>query len=508
MIEKEGSLPIWTGASKDPVTWGNYRYAIQGYCAMRGLGTLLLPQFKAEEIPHSEYTDKNTKLMGVLLLTTRDVAGLVVRSFADEGNGVEAWRALISRYGNDSMELRRARQIEHQRMLESTECMDRDGILDIVHTADHLFEELEKLGCPLPESYKINFLMLRIRDIAPEIYTSVAARTDISYDHCVKELKNLSAYNTAIDRANLKGIVNCYATTGKPLNYGYNSERKMEECESKGNRQERYWKAERNQCYWCLKFGHNVQQCRKRLAGQNSTRRPDGSYYKGEMKKGKGTTKKSSNKPESFIACSFHLQAEDKRHETSTGDGLWLIDSGCNQHMSPYIDDFNDITESETTCTFGNKGKVKAKGMGTVKIRMKEKSDSGYQIYSLHLTNVLHVPELSTRLISSGRLRRAGGKFTESNENGSELTLPNGKVVIPLTQRGDFIWLETVPYSENSTINTVYTPGDRDSTLATLTDWHEILGHSHSASILQLEKRGLIKIRGRKLARDFNCSIC
>ncbi len=86
--------------------------------------TLLMPHFKAKEVHDAEYMDKNTKLMGVLLQTTRDIAGLVVRPFADTGNGVEAWRALISRCGNDSTELRRARQIEYQKMLESTECME------------------------------------------------------------------------------------------------------------------------------------------------------------------------------------------------------------------------------------------------------------------------------------------------------------------------------------------------------------------------------------------------
>ncbi len=45
-------------------------------------------------------------LLGILLQTTQDVAGMVVRPFAEEGDGVGAWRALISRYGNDSVELR------------------------------------------------------------------------------------------------------------------------------------------------------------------------------------------------------------------------------------------------------------------------------------------------------------------------------------------------------------------------------------------------------------------
>ncbi len=39
-------------------------------------------------------------------------------------------------------------------------------------------------------------------------------------------------------------------------------------------------------------------------------------------------------------------------------------------------------------------------------------------------------------------------------------------------------------------------------------DWHEALGHSHPASILYLEQRGLISISGEKTLDDFNCRIC
>ncbi len=166
------------------------------------------------------------------------------------------------------------------------------------------------------------------------------------------------------------------------------------------------------------------------------------------------------------------------------------------------------ITESETICTFGNEGKIKAKGIGTVKIWTKKKSDLGYQVCNLNLTDVLYVPELSTRLISSGRLRRAGGKFAESNRNGSELTLPSGKVVIPLTQKGDFMLPETVPSPQSPDINTVYAPGGRNSASASLLDWHELLGHSHPSSILYLGQRGLIHITGEKELNKFNCRLC
>ncbi len=82
-------LPIWDGSSSDPSAWDNYRYAIQGYCAGKGLSALLRLKYphvkgEGEEKPDHDLQDK---LMGILLQTTRDVAGMVVRPFAEEGMG-------------------------------------------------------------------------------------------------------------------------------------------------------------------------------------------------------------------------------------------------------------------------------------------------------------------------------------------------------------------------------------------------------------------------------------
>ncbi len=91
------------------MAWGNYRYAVQGHCAAKGLGALLMPNFEAPKEGEflKDYYDRIQKLLGVLLQTTRDLAGLVVRPYCDVGDGVGAWKALIQRYGNDSGELRR-----------------------------------------------------------------------------------------------------------------------------------------------------------------------------------------------------------------------------------------------------------------------------------------------------------------------------------------------------------------------------------------------------------------
>ncbi len=66
--------------------------------------------------------------------------------------------------------------------------------------AQHLFSELDKLECCLPDSHKRNYILLRIKDVAPEIYASVAKDMDIGYIKTASTIKTLAALNGAIDK--------------------------------------------------------------------------------------------------------------------------------------------------------------------------------------------------------------------------------------------------------------------------------------------------------------------
>ncbi len=207
-------------------------------------------------------------------------------------------------------------------------------------------------------------------------------------------------------------------------------------------------------------------------------------------------------KDNAIVTYSMH----DHQDINEIGAGMWLIDSGCNKHISPFRKDFRNVRETDITCTFGNKGQIKAEGIGEVEINIlgKRKNDPKLQISRVTLKNVLYVPELSTRLLSSGCLRRTGGKFVESNDN-SALYLAGDHTTIPLTESGNFLWLKPHITSEKSYASTVYAPGSRETASASLLDWHEMLGHSNPSSILYLGQRGFINITGEKKLTGFNC---
>ncbi len=124
---------------------GQLQVCSRGLLHSGGLSALLEPNYVPP--PDQEDQELQEKLMGILLQTNRDMAGVVVRPFAKKRDGVGAWRALITRYGNESLELQQAKQIEYQQKVFEVKCLGRDGILDTMHRLEHLFTELDKLDC-------------------------------------------------------------------------------------------------------------------------------------------------------------------------------------------------------------------------------------------------------------------------------------------------------------------------------------------------------------------------
>ncbi len=279
-------LPVWTGKSADPMQWDNYRYAVEGYCIRGEMSDLLKPDYVSS--PDQEDRELQEKLLGILLQTNRDMAGVVVRPFAKRRDGVGAWRALITRYGNESLELQQAKQIEYQQKVSEVKCTGRDGMLDTMHRLEHLFSELDKLDCVLPDAYKRNAVLLQLREVAPEIYTALAVKTDLKFSKTVGEVKKLAALNSAVDNT-VRGV-------GDPTGVFFSkTNRENKRGHSQQKPTVRKWEIQRNQCFWCLKFGHMVENCPRRKEGEDPKPRPDGSLYKGRFEKGGGAQNPSSH---------------------------------------------------------------------------------------------------------------------------------------------------------------------------------------------------------------------
>ena len=102
-----------------------------------------------------------------------------------------------------------------------------------------------------------------------------------------------------------------------------------------------------------------------------------------------------------------------------------LYDSGCTQHISPYLTDFNNYVEipPKAFCTV-NKQSFSATGKGEMVIDIPDSA----QFSQLHLTEVLYTPEVGYTLISIGWL---DGKGFSATFSGGKCLIqgPNGNQV-------------------------------------------------------------------------------
>ncbi len=121
------------------------------------------------------------------------------------------------------------------------------------------------------------------------------------------------------------------------------------------------WFPKQNQYFWCLETGHRVIDCPSRKKGQGARQRLDGTYFSQKKKANWGEYKPNSPAPKSFQAFSFNVEAKSEKAD-------WLVDSGCNKHLTPYREDLGGLKDSKIACTFGNNEVLKAEGVGYVEM--------------------------------------------------------------------------------------------------------------------------------------------
>ena len=72
----------------------------------------------------------------------------------------------------------------------------------------------------------------------------------------------------------------------------------------------------------------------------------------------------------------------------------WLIDSGCSNHMTPFLDDIVNTPEpTDTVMEVANGHIVQATVTGTAHLQVMDINT--HQVFNVYLENVLHVPGLS-----------------------------------------------------------------------------------------------------------------
>ena len=152
-----------------------------------------------------------------------------------------------------------------------------------------------------------------------------------------------------------------------------------------------------------------------------------------------------------------HVDSALAVHQSSD---LWLLDSGCTNHMSPSLDIFRNLDKSYVSkVKVGNGNLLAVKGKGTAIIQ----TSSGLKL----LDDVLFVPDIAHNLISVGQLVDVGYRFL-FHDGSCDVSDSNGVFLMTISMQN-----RSFPLNLNETSHSAYPSIADQSSLI-----HKRLGHS------------------------------
>ena len=106
-----------------------------------------------------------------------------------------------------------------------------------------------------------------------------------------------------------------------------------------------------------------------------------------------------------------------------------MIDSGCTDHLSPFINDFVHLGDQKWTASVANENKVSMYGPGTILI---QQINRGFKPPTVSLEEVWYMPDSSHCLLSIPSLTHHG-YCCEITNSGSQIWDKRGCMVIQAT---------------------------------------------------------------------------
>lgn len=150
--------------------------------------------------------------------------------------------------------------------------------------------------------------------------------------------------------------------------------------------------------------------------------------------------------------------------------GIWLIDSGTSRHFTCYKEVLHNLVEKETNLeiALGDDMKYLVKGVGNVSLKLNQGN-------TIHLQDVLYVPDLKKNLVSISEMEEKGYKVT-FNDGNVRIWKNNVKYAFTLGFRVDSLY-----QVGGSSLGVMSCDKNLQSEL-----WHRRFAHLHYKALLDV----------------------
>eukprot|EP00253_Pinus_taeda_P006195 PITA_06195 len=219
-------------------------------------------------------------------------------------------------------------------------------------------------------------------------------------------------------------------------------------------------KGGKGRCYHCNKPGQMARG--KRSVGNQGRGQP---FKKAKNSKYESNTI-DNKQDEDYLLAALSTTAP------SDSLGNWLIDSGASRHFTGYKEALYNLVEKETNLeiVLGDNSKYPMKGVGNVTLQLNQGN-------TIHLQDVLYVPDLKKNLVS----------ISAMEDKGYKVAFNNGKVSV---------WKKD--YKDNFTlgfrVDSLYHDGGCPLGVMTCDTslqfelWHRIFAHLHYKALPDVRK--------------------
>lgn len=413
-------------------TW---QFAVQAYMEHEGLWSCITGEEKNG--------DKLVKAKSKLILLIKPINFVHIQRCQ---SAKEIWDTLKLTFSDSGL----TRRVSLIRTLTSTKLTDCANVEEYVQLIMNTAHKLRGIGCDVADEWIGSFMLAGLPDLyAPMIMALENSGTPITADSIkTKLLQDIKSIESS-DSSKAFYLSKSKHYKKKGALGGMRSMRT--ESSSSQNVQNRI------QCFSCHQFGHKSFNCPEKKKNELSTQ-----HFVNKTKKG------------AFVVSSAVLSDND-----------WFLDSATSFHMSPRNDWIEfPMAKPIDHIVAANNAKLAVKSAGVVNVDVSLNGVNN----QVSIDNVLHVPDLSSNLLSISQLCQKGHTVVFKND-GCQIFDRDMEVVATGRHVNNMFLL-------NVSHNRCFLTEEKNESLL----WHRRLGHLNHQDLCKLKTTATgIDFRSTKL---------